>query len=323
MLLRCSLLVCLALCGCRPSPAQFSDPTADDTPRSTANLQFGQREQLGAIQARQINEASGLAASRQHAGMYWVHNDNGRHPGLFLIDSSGRHRATVQLAGAPFQDWEDMAAVTIDGESHLVLADCGDNSFRREECRLYVLKEPHLLDSADHEPADEPSPVELTVDEFETIRFRYPDGPRDCEAMAVDATGTGTVFLITKQHTPDHPRMAVYQLALQSADRGQVQVATRLDTPFDAPLVTGMDISPNGQLCVVRSYSSAWVFRRADDESWQDTLQSEPEVRSLLPLQRQGEAVCFTHDDSGLVITSEGRRQSLWKIELTSDPDRR
>ncbi|MGI9519485.1 MAG: hypothetical protein ACR2NP_20705, partial [Pirellulaceae bacterium] len=217
------------------------------TENTNEPVSFGERTQLGSIQPAFINEASGLAASRRYPGMYWVHNDNGRHPGLFLIDAAGRLQATVQLAGASFQDWEDLAAVTLNGQHHLIVADCGDNSLRRDSCRLFVLSEPER-------ELEQEAVIEATISDVETLSFRYPDGARDCESVAVD--NTGTVFLLTKQHAPEHPRAAWYTLTLNPQNPHEVQTANRLESGFDEPLVTGMDFAPNGRWCVVRSYGT-------------------------------------------------------------------
>src|SRR5690606_1795107 len=37
----------------------------------------------------ELEEASGLAASRRHAGVLWMHNDSGGEPEVFAVDSTG------------------------------------------------------------------------------------------------------------------------------------------------------------------------------------------------------------------------------------------
>ena len=47
-----------------------------------------------------ITESSGLAASRQHKGIYWTHNDQDKGAYLYAIDSkTGDTVATITLTG--------------------------------------------------------------------------------------------------------------------------------------------------------------------------------------------------------------------------------
>jgi hypothetical protein len=54
-----------------------------------------------------------------------------------------------------------------------------DNKTVREECVFYIVREPAL-------PAAGKSLSPTTLPSWQ-IRFRYQDGPRDCESVAVDA----------------------------------------------------------------------------------------------------------------------------------------
>ncbi|NJM26815.1 MAG: hypothetical protein HC859_16440 [Bacteroidia bacterium] len=62
----------------------------------------------GILDNREINEASGLAASIRNEGMLWTHNDSGGQPWLFLIDKQAHYRATLKLPVSN-RDWEDIA----------------------------------------------------------------------------------------------------------------------------------------------------------------------------------------------------------------------
>ncbi|VAX19112.1 hypothetical protein MNBD_IGNAVI01-2275, partial [hydrothermal vent metagenome] len=64
---------------------------------------------MGIIESNEINEASGIAASRKNPGLFWTHNDSGDNARLFAFDSLGRHRGEFLLAGIQNRDWEDIA----------------------------------------------------------------------------------------------------------------------------------------------------------------------------------------------------------------------
>ena len=142
----------------------------------------------GLVTSRQLGEISGLAASHAHDGVLWAINDGGNPARLYAISRRGRLLARYEVEGADNQDWEDLASFELDGRRYLLLADTGDNGGRRRGFSLHVFEEPAELANGRLKPAW-------------TIRARWPDGPRDCEAVAVDAAA-GKVLLISKKRVP-------------------------------------------------------------------------------------------------------------------------
>ena len=63
----------------------------------------------GNVQTSQVNEASGLAASRVNAGVYWVNNDSGNGAMLYGLLRTGEHVARLRVVNAQANDWEDVA----------------------------------------------------------------------------------------------------------------------------------------------------------------------------------------------------------------------
>src|SRR5690606_18572639 len=131
---------------------------------------------------------------------FWTHNDSGDAARLFAIDTAESVVVTqFQLPGIDAVDWEDMASGVIDGRPTLVVADTGDNARRRDHVTLLVIDEPARDQPARDEPVrdepvrDEPVRDELAasggrrphpLDVRRRIHVQYPDGPRDCEAIA-------------------------------------------------------------------------------------------------------------------------------------------
>ena len=75
----------------------------------------GEVERRGAVDGR-IHEASGLAASRRHAGVVYTHNDSGDGPRVFALSAAdGALLGEYEVRGRPgaaaveAHDWEDMA----------------------------------------------------------------------------------------------------------------------------------------------------------------------------------------------------------------------
>ncbi len=235
-----------------------------------------------------LSEISGLAVSRRHAGIAWMHNDSHDANALYAVAADGQVRATLALP-VPNIDWEDIAAFEHGGKHYLLLADTGDNGGVREELALHVLEEPATLEDA-------------RIAQLRTIRFRWPDGARDCEAVAVDAAA-GEVWLISKKRVPPE----LFRLPLFPTEPDVVQVAERRGTlngivqPTVQELeknpiygkyrsqITAADLSRDGSVFAVMSYLHLYVWPR-HPQGWPTAL-SQPPVRLDLPWLAQAEAM--------------------------------
>lgn len=256
----------------------------------------------GKLGSSAIKEASGLAASSLDAGFLWVINDSGAKPELHLIETNGRYRGKTTLSAANNLDWEDLASFQLEGKPWLLAADTGDNESRRDSCTLYILHEPEL--PATDKSLDHQSRIQWR------IRFRYEDGPRDCESVAVDAN-SGKILLLSKRtETP-----FVYELPLKPEDDTKVLTARRIGkTSVQAPTgnripfanqPTGFDLTPDASLASVVTYYGVFVFPRKPDESWAAAFSRAP--IDLGPHQLpQAEAIALSKDGSSIFTLSEG-----------------
>lgn len=244
-----------------------------------------------------LRETSGLALSGRLHGVLWTHNDSGNDPVLFAVDSAGAVVARVRVDGARNADWEALAQAPCAEGSCLYVADIGDNTERRREVVIYVVPEPAPEDSVSA-PA-------------RTVRFRYPGGPRDAEALA--AARGGQLYVISKGRGGASP--VVYRLPAGSDSGGSpgreepdpgVARARRLLELEDGPVyATGAAITPDGHWLAVRGYRTLRLFRVTGD----GTLQEADGGRgtSLASLREpQGEAVAI-RDDGVVFLTSEAR----------------
>ncbi len=256
---------------------------------------------LSNLADRRIDESSGLACSRRRKGLFWTHNDSGDKPRLYAVNARGRTVATLTVAGAKNRDWEDLCSFTLEDKPRLLVGDIGDNSARRRDCTLYLLGEPRL--------AGDKLRQGVTVKPLMTLPFRYADGPRDCESLAMDAEAR-TIYLVSKR---EHPRK-VYALPLPKRPPAGPLTAKPVAT-LKIPHPTGMDISADGRRAVVVTYTDAWLYRREGGQSWARAFAGRP-LRVPLPLRRQGEAVCFGPDGAKLYLTREHARSPLWEVRL-------
>ena len=276
-----ALLLCIAACTPQNEPfARLSGLLLDD----------------------RLREVSGMAASRAHADVLWMLNDGGNDAALYAVSLRGRRLARLALDGVPNTDWEDLAAFEMDGRRYLLIADTGDNGGLRRTLQLHVVEEPGKLADGTLKPAW-------------SIAFRWPDGARDCEAVAVDAAA-GQVLLVSKKRRPAElfavplrpaaRRVVAHRLGtlagIPQADAGQ-----RRADPARARLhgqVTSADLAPDGRSLAVLTYDDLVLYRRQPGEAWGQAVARTPQVHPL-PLIPQAEALAWSRGGGGLFATGE------------------
>jgi len=261
----------------------------------------------GTVTDARITECSGLAWSRIQP-VLWLHNDSGDTARFFGVNEQGEVVAVVKLAGASARDWEDIAVgPDPEGNQAVFLADIGDNGRVRSSVKIYRVPEP-LIDLSQ-------TPLQLSLEDYDTIRLRYPDGPHDAETLLVDPQ-TGDIYILTKEGDgrshiffAEAPKDGE-DLVLQEV--GEIQLGTgRLP---GSRLLTGGDISPDGSKIVLRTYNRIFVFLWQEGQSLGDALAAEP-CPAPAPQERQGEAVAFGPAGLTYWTLSEGRNQKLYRID--------
>lgn len=263
------------------------------------------------IACPEVAEASGLAVSSRDGSFLWVVNDSGAKPILHLLGSDGADRGKVAVEGAENVDWEDLCSFKIKGTPYLLIADTGDNNSSREMCTLYIVEEPKLPSAGDA--------LDGTVKPAWVIRFRYEDGPRDCESVAVDHQA-GKVVLVSKRTKPP----GVYELPLKPEKDGIVTAkrigVTSVEPPKGVPPLpyiaqpTGMDISDDGSLGAIVSYYGVFLFERKDKESWSEAFAKSPVILTPHGMS-QAESVAFSKDGKCISVVSERGDRRIIRYE--------
>ncbi|MEP4077685.1 hypothetical protein [Haloferula sp.] len=275
---------------------------------SCTALESAPEENPVRLRDHQLTEASGIAVSHRNPNHLWLINDSGSAATAHLADTKGMARGFLHLKGVKNTDWEDLATFKLDGKPYLLVADTGDNEARRAEVKLHFIAEPR--------PISPDSSLGLGLKPDWTLRFRYEDGPRDCEAVAVNPT-SNSILLITKRGK----QPAVYQLPLLK-DSNKTLTAKRIAPlaklnlppktrrhPF-ASQPTGLDISADGKCAAVVTYRGVYLFRRSAKESWAQAFTKAPEILGAHGLS-QAEALAFSPDGRLIYVTSEGKRPRL------------
>lgn len=289
-------LVCVVGAGCAPAlgPLVQTDPPVA----------------MASLKDPSITEASGLVASRKHPGYFYVHNDSGDRPRVFLIDRQGRTWVEIRLRGADAKDYEDITlAPGSAGQFDVCVADIGDNHARRASIRVYRFPEVDL-------PAEPGQTVEVAA---RAVALQYPEGPADAETFLVHPH-TGHGYVITKRVEGGG---TVYRLPAPWPSDGTVTLTRVADLELPAAflpyrVVTGGDISPDGTAVVLRCYADGWFWSGLDPgggDAFEGAF-SDPPTRVDLADEAQGEAVCFTADGRALLTVGEGQGAVVSEVRL-------
>lgn len=284
-------------------------PTLAATPAASG---WSAPQIAGLMTEARLTETSGLAAASL-PGHWWVINDSGHPAELHLMNTDGKRVASVGIAGVINTDWEDLSAFTLDGQRYLLIADTGDNGGIRRSLELHVVAEPAQVRDGDSLPV------------AWSLRFRWPDGARDCEAVAVDAA-RGEILLVSKKRVPPE----LFRLPLRPAD-DTLQVAERIgllagiqqptaEDRIRNPVygrfraqISAADLSPDGLTLAVLNYRAVYLYTRGPDGDWTAAL-ARP-ARLDYPWMPQAEAIAFAADGGSLWVAGEQTPSPLLRFD--------
>jgi hypothetical protein len=308
MFLRLTFVLICATCS-RPVDVKLAVDAATAGP---AGCTWRDPVPVGQVKDPDLDELSGLAASRAHPGAFWTHNDGGHKPRLYLIGSDGGLRATWKLDKAPKTDWEDVAVGPCEPSATatcVYLGDTGDNDGNR--ATVHVLRWPEPNDAT---AADPRAPVEVAEGAWQALSLTYPDGPQNAEALVV--LPDARLVVLTKRGDGQTRLWRIDPAGKWSAG-GAVMQAEALGSLHLGPAghgmqVTAADLSPDGKRLAVRALAGLWVYDGAERLSGAAIGQWSG-VALPLPPEVQGEAVAWTADGA-LITVGEGKQSPIYRI---------
>lgn len=256
----------------------------------------------GKLENERLGEASGLAFGNRSDVLFSV-NDSGNAAELFAMDTDGSDLGVWPINYPERHDFEDLASFEWDGTSFLLIADTGDNFNWRPYLTLLIVTEP-LLDT-----------VGQPLTPVWSIRFRFPDGYRDIEGVAVDEQDE-QIYLVSKRRIPAE----IFRLPLTSTDDNEIVTAKRIARLRGVPAPTARDLredpewgesssSPTafdlkGRSAMVVTYKEAYLFRRPFRSTWDETFSDLP-VRVPLPEIYGLESGAFDASANRFYVTGE------------------
>ena len=251
----------------------------------------------GRVSAPGATELSGLVVSATRRDVLWSLNDSGNRPALLAFTGSGRSVAEVTVAGAENVDWEDMAAGR---PGTLLVGDIGDNAAQRPSVNVLKVPEPRAGASA--------------VAPAARYELRYPDGPRDAEALLFDRSD-GSLVIVSKSFGPPG---GIYVARRPSSRRVTTMRRAGAVKLEEGEAVTAGDVSADGRTIVLRTYDRAFAWRRRAGETVAAALRRRPCVVDVgLIGEVQGETLALTRDGTAFYTVPEGPRPALRRYETS------
>lgn len=252
-----------------------------------------------------LYEASGIIRDPRRHDLFWVHNDSGNSPEIYGIDLAGKVVSVVPLLGIMNRDLEDIAIGPCPDGDCLYLADIGDNLAVFASVLIHRLPLPELPPAGSAEVTRS-----TTIEPNATWRLVYEDGPRDSEALVVDAKRSELV-VVSKGRNDEIVLYAIPFADLRSrlADTDTLRRIGRLRLPIgtnSSQFVTAADLSPDASTLVVRSYTTLYQFAWEGSAAF-DTA-TVPGWASLISAREaQGEGMSWDSSGENVVLVSEGR----------------
>jgi hypothetical protein len=300
-------LVCLIFSGCYSASSSNRQNTATDN----AATDYENPQVVGKIKSGEINESSGIAASKCQTDVFWTHNDSGDGAFIFAINAKGENLGVWRVASAENRDWEDIAAFkTASGECFLYIGDTGNNERKRDDLKIFRVKEPTVSAASKSSTRKDAQNTENA----ETIRIEYADGKYDAETLMIHPK-SGDIYILSKR---TDAASGVYKLAANYSlsKTNTLKKIAELSVPsIPNGFLTGGDISPDGQRVVVCDYFGAYELEKPAltanfDEIWKQKI-------TLINLgeRQQGEAISYSADGNSIFATSEKKNSPVIQVK--------
>jgi hypothetical protein len=196
-------------------------------------------------------ESSGLYIPSSDS--IWSHGDSGNPNELYLIDSTGKLKRTVQVRDATNIDWEELAA---DSKGNLYIGDFGNNNNSRRDLLIYKVANFRALRT------------DIVV--AKAIHFSYEDQKAfppplsnyvyDAEAMLVFED---SIFIVTKDYhaVPYQGISRIYRIPNIVGTHIATFVAQVKTDPLEKNYggITGMAMSADGKRVVLISHYKVFL----------------------------------------------------------------
>nr|KAG5701277.1 hypothetical protein BaRGS_020639 [Batillaria attramentaria] len=268
-----------------------------------ATVQFSKHQKLGKVKDLRLDEASGLAASRKHPGVFYTHNDKGGRARIFALSAeTGEVLATLKIEGAVNKDWEDIcvgpsASGKGDDQDYIYVGDIGDRGGEKKAANtIYKVREPDTIQNDS-----------LKVED--TLKFKWRE--QDAESLMIDPEGN--LYIISKvkggqalfAKLPASGWGASDPEPIPESDTARLNIETNKNDP------QGADISPDGTEILVKAEKAVYYYAVPKKDYLKVVRDTEPQKVETYKRRKDGEAVAWKADGSGFYTLPEGENPTF------------
>ncbi|XP_063402315.1 uncharacterized protein LOC134686575 [Mytilus trossulus] len=271
----------------------------------SANAQspFGSGITVGTLDSTDLDEASGLAASRVHPNVLYSHNDGGDLSRIFAVDSTDASViAEFGISGADHYDWEDIAMGPCpDKSSCIYIADAGLNHHRPVNM-IYRVREPGAV-------------KDQTLTIIDKLPFIWTEV--DGQTLLVD--NHGEIYMVSNVNGGKGLMVHIPASAWGSTTPFNATSSVHLNITTSHHDPGAGDISPDGTELIIkaRNHVYYWKVKNNDYLSAVETPPTEIPHHS----ERLGEAICWDINGTNYYTLSEGRHAPLYEfVRLPTGP---
>ncbi|MFT6203843.1 MAG: hypothetical protein ACJA1O_001442 [Spirosomataceae bacterium] len=281
------LLFALALQSCD----WFDKPPVDPQPTDKLPV-FDSTPLVFPLNRGIVDEASGIADSRNISGNVWIHEDGDNPAAIYLFNHEGEFRGSINLP-LKNRDWEDMAigAGPEADKNYIYIGEIGDNATVHEEYIIYRFLEP--------------TSVEEVPAKIDALRFVYDDGNKyNAEVLLLDPL-TKDLYVITKGVFTEKIFKLKYPQSTTERNTAEFMGTTQ---QF---VLTAGEISSDGQQILLKNYDTILYWKRTENESITQALGRLRDITAPYIREVQGEAICFPINGKGYFTVSERANQNI------------
>lgn len=244
------------------------------------------------LQRNIVDEASGIADSRNIPGNVWIHEDGDNPAAIYLFSNEGVFRKRIDLP-LRNRDWEDMAIGPGPeaGKSYIYIGEIGDNATVHNEYFIYRFLEP--------------ANAEDVPTQIDNIKFLYDDGRKyNAETLLLDPL-TKDLYVITKAVFTEKIFRLKYPQSTSATNTAEFMGTTQ---QF---VLTAGEISADGQQILLKTYDTVLYWKLRKNESIVQALGRLRDISAPYIREVQGEAICFPVNGKGYFTVSERAERNV------------
>ena len=277
---------------------------------------FSMHEILGYTNNEILNEISGMVASINNPGLFWVHNDSGDAPIIYLvnkdmviilkvfleksiyysidIEQEGNNSRTSHIEDVRSIDWEDITITTKNNKNFIVVGDIGDNIGQRSSTSLYSFEEPIFKGTSN---------ISVIADR---MILNYAEGARDAEVLMSDPI-SGNMIILTKRDS----KSKIYSFPFEPLKKtisssGELNLTPLIFDDGHTNKITAGDIDKFGNV-IIKNYSHVFLLENPDKISALELLLTVTPKEVNYIVEPQGESLCWGLDAVSYYTISENR----------------